>query len=132
VWIFEQDIPDQVFDRGVETLKVKREVNRQSTLCHLRTKLFRASSKVEEIFELELTQEADTRLLLHMLHAAGDGYKAAVICPEDVDLASIAPWISPSTRTLEPRLSRRCRQDREKSRAECLRQPDWPACIHWM
>ena len=46
VWIFEQDIPDQVFDRGVETLKVQREVNRQGALCHLRTKLFRASSKV--------------------------------------------------------------------------------------
>jgi len=44
VWIFEQDIPDQVFDRGVETLKVQREVNRQGAICHLRTQLFRASS----------------------------------------------------------------------------------------
>jgi len=46
VWIFEHDIHDQVFDRGVETLKVQRELNRQDALCHLRTKLFRASSKV--------------------------------------------------------------------------------------
>ena len=43
VWIFEQDIPDQVVDRGVN---VQREVNGQGALCHLRTKLFRASSKV--------------------------------------------------------------------------------------
>jgi len=67
-----------------------------------------------------------------MLHAAGDGYKVAVICSEDNDFPSTAPRISSSTRTLEPRLARRCRQDREKSRAECLQQPDWPACIHWM
>ena len=33
-------------DRGVETLKVQREVNGQGALCHLRTKLFQASSKV--------------------------------------------------------------------------------------
>jgi len=61
------------------------------------------------MFELEMTQEADTRLLLHMLHAARDGYMAAVMCSEDTDLPSTAPWISPSTRTLEPRLARRCR-----------------------
>jgi len=55
VWIFEQDIPDQVFDRGVETLKVQREVNGQGALCHLRTKLFRASAQQSGRRYLSLT-----------------------------------------------------------------------------
>ncbi|KAK3879872.1 hypothetical protein Pcinc_015598 [Petrolisthes cinctipes] len=47
--------------------------------------------KWEEVPELESTQEeADTCLLLHTLHAARDGYTAAIICSEDTDVFIIS------------------------------------------
>lgn len=33
--IFKQDLPDQVYDTGVETLKVQGEVIGHGALCHL-------------------------------------------------------------------------------------------------
>lgn len=48
-------------------------------------------NKWEEVPELESTQEeANTHLLLYTLHAARDGYKAAVICSEDTDVFIIS------------------------------------------
>ena len=41
----------------------------------------------EAVGELQSThEEADTRMLLHALHAAHAGYKAAVITAEDIDV----------------------------------------------
>ena len=45
VWIFKEDLSNQVLDRRVETLKVQREVKGQGSLCYMRTILFQGNKR---------------------------------------------------------------------------------------
>ena len=55
------------------------------------------SGQWEEVTELKSTQEeADTRLLLHSLHAAESGYKSVVIVADDTDVLVLSLSVSSS------------------------------------
>ena len=67
----------------MEERQVHGEAIRKDTGCHVLS----SSGVVQPISELESTQEeADTRMLLHSLHAARSRFTSVVIVSEDTDV----------------------------------------------
>ena len=64
----QQNSPDQVPCGAVEGPTADRETPREGTLCYLLAAVLQ--DQWEEVSELRSQEEADTRLLLHALHAA--------------------------------------------------------------
>ena len=90
--IFKQDLLDYVFDRGMKHSNYRKQLHDKILYVTCEQSFSRLTEdKWEEVAELQSTQEeADTRLLLYTQHVANNGYKAAIICSEDIDVLIIS------------------------------------------